>query len=226
MSDALPYDINALTGAAARVMLAPYTETIPDNPVDIFDQVSPYVVNGTWFNVGATSGPVQTGRNLAVAGYTIEQSQTVLLEEPTEVTYTLQVPIAELSPEMLKIINDSAADVDAVAAITGAGASGAGSKTHFGNIFDLTHYRVAFVVRRSKSQGLVTEPGGRTRGRFFTFVGYDATITAENVQSSFGKGQLASATITFKLYPDSTVTEEGAEHGFYFDENAGTLVGA
>lgn len=223
MSDILPYDINNLTGAAARVMLAPIDTDLPDVPADIFDQVSPYAPAGgtgaDWFNAGATSGPLQVGRNMTLAGFTIEQSQTVLLEEPTEITYTVQVPFAELSPTVLQIINNSA-DPEDVTATTGASA---GVKTSFGNIFDLTHYRIAFIVRKSKSQGNVVEPGGRIRGRFFTYVGYDCSLTAENVQTNFGKGQLAAATVTFKLYPDSEVTDEGMEHGFAFDETAGTI---
>lgn len=218
MSAHLPYTLDNLSGAAARCLLAPDTETLPDTPIDIYDQSTPYAPNGTWFDVGATSGPCQIGRQLAVAGYTIEQSQTVLLEEPTEITYTVQVPFAELSPEVLQIINDSGA-IDTVA---GGVLAGAGKRTPFGNIFDLTHYRIALVVRKSKKQGLVVEPT-LSRGRFLTFVGYDATLTAENVQTNLGKGQLASATVTFKLYPDTAVTAEGEEHGFWFDEDAGTL---
>ncbi len=224
MSDFLPYDIDQLTGAAARVLLAPIGTTLPAKPADIYDQTAPYAPAGgtgaAWFNVGATSGPLQVGRNMALAGFNIEQSQTVLLEEPTEITYTVQVPIAELSPTMLQIINDSASPTG-VAGTTG---SGTGTKTPFGNVFDLTHYRIAFVVRKSKTQGEVIEgAGGKHRGRFVTYVGYDCSLTAENVQTNFGKGQLASATVTFKLYPDSGVTTEGEEHGFFFHEDAQTL---
>jgi hypothetical protein len=157
-----------------------------------------------------------------VAGYTIEQSQTPLLEEPTEVQYTVQIPFAELSPKVLQILNEAPRTTAEVAA-TG---RSSGVKTPFGNIYDLSHYRVAFVVRRTKAQGEVIEGAGgsaKHRGRFLVYVGYDCTISGENVQTNFGKGQLSQAAVTFRLYPDSAVTAEGEEHGFFFDEDAGTI---
>lgn len=216
MSDALPYTLENLAGAAVRPMLAPITATLPVKASDVYDQKSPYDANGDWFNVGATSGPAQVSRNIVLAGYTIEQSQTVLLEEPTEVVYTVQIPFAELSPQTLRILNESPSST----AVAAGAADGAGVKTPFGNIFDLSHYRIALITRRVKKQGIVTETvGGRTRGRFLTYVGYDCTLQGENISTSFGKGQLSSAAITFKLYPDVAVTTEGEEHGFWFDEN-------
>lgn len=225
MSAALPYTLDNLSGAAARILLAPDTETLPDGPADVTLQVSPYTAQGDWFDVGATSGPCQIGRQLTVAGYSIEQSQTVLLEEPTDVTYTVQVPFAELRPEVLQLINNSGAieTVTGVTGVTGTNAQGAGKRTPFGNMFDLNHFRIAVIVRKSKKQGLVTEPGSITRGRYLTFIGYDCTISAENVQTNMGKGQLASAAVTFKLYPDDDVVTEGEEHGYWFDEDPGTI---
>lgn len=222
MSNALPYTLDNLAGAAARCLIAPGSAPLPVKLSDIFGQKDPYAPVAPWFDVGATGGPLQVGRNITVAGYTIEQSQTPLLEEPTEVQYTVQVPFAELRPEIIKLINESPASDATLATAT----DGSGVKTPFGNIFDLTHYRIAFVVRRVKKQGVVNEaapPAGLQRGRFLVYVGYDCTMQGENVQSSFGKGQLSQAPVTFRLYPDDTVTTEGEEHGFWFDEDAQTL---
>lgn len=221
MSDALPYDINQLAGAAARVVIAPASADLPAALSDIFDQKSPYGVVAPWWNVGATSGPLAVGRNITLAGYTIEQAQGTLLEEPTEVQYTVQVPFAEIRPDIIKLIHESpsADHIDATAT------DGSGTKVPFGTVADLTHYRIAFIVRRTKKQGVVTEGvGGKERGRFLVYCGYDCTMQGENVSQSFGKGALASAPITFRLYPDSTISEEGTEHGFWFDEDGAQVL--
>lgn len=221
MSDALPFTLENLAGAAARCLIAPGDVDLPAKLSDIFDQRKPYAPVAPWFEVGASAGPLQVGRNITVAGYTIEQSQTPLLEEPTEVQYTVQVPFAELRPQIVKIINESPSSAATAATAT----DGSGVKTPFGNIFDLTHYRIAFVVRRVKKQGEVIEAvAGLKRGRFLVYCGYDCTMQGENVQTSFGKGQLSQAAVTFRLYPDSEITDEGEEHGFWFDEDAQTLV--
>ncbi len=220
MASNLPFEIDNLSGAAARVLLAPITAPRPTKSSEIYDLTSPYAVNTPWFDVGATAGPLQVSRNITVAGYTIEQSQTPLLEEPTEVTYSVQVPFAELSPKVLQILNEGVTEL-----VTSPPAgSAAGTKTHFGNIYDLTHFRIAFVVRKTKAQGEVIEPGGKKRGRYLTYVGYDCSMTGENVQTSFGKGQLSQAPVTFKLYPQDDIAAEGTEHGYYFDEDAQTVL--
>jgi hypothetical protein len=220
MSNALPYTLDNLAGAAARCLIAPASAPLPAKLSDVFLQKDPYTPVSPWFDVGATAGPLQVGRNITVAGYTIEQSQTPLLEEPTEVQYTVQVPFAELRPEIVKLVNESPSST----AAAGTATDGSGVKTPFGNIFDLTHYRIAFVVRRVKKQGQVLEGvAGLARGRFLVYCGYDCTMQGENVQTSFGKGQLSQAAVTFRLYPDDTVTTEGEEHGFWFDEDAQTL---
>ncbi len=222
MSDLLPYTLENLSGAATRVLLAPQDST-PPLPADlaaIFAQSAPYAAVAPWFNVGATAGPTVVGRNLATAGYNIEQSLTVLLEEPTEITYTVAVPFAELSPQTLKLFGGGTAE--AVAAAVGKSAA---QKMTVGNIFDLNHFRIAMVSRRQKAQGIVQEgvAGPVKRGRFLAFVGYDCALSAENSTMSFAKGTLASLTMTFKLYPDPTQTVEGEEHGYWLDETAGVL---
>lgn len=224
MSDALPFTLENLAGAAARPLLAPATAPLPAKLSDITAQRRPYAATTPWFDVGATGGPLQVSRNITVAGYTIQQSQTPLLEEPTEVTYTVQIPFAELRPETIQIINQSNRVIAAVASAT----DGSGKKIPFGNITDLAHYRVAFLVRRVRAQGVVDEGGGVTRGRYLAYVGYDCTITGENVQTNFGRGELSQAPVTFRLYPDptGTVTAEGEEHGFFFDEDDQIMIAA
>lgn len=221
MSDELPFSLENLAGAAIRALILPTdtpSTTVPAIPSDIFAQVSPYAPAGSWIEVGATSGPAQVGRNITLGGLTIEQSQTVVLKEPTEVAYTVQIPFAELRPEIIQLGYEGA--IETVAAGTG---HSAGTKVGFGAVEELSHYRVAFVVKRKKVQGVVQEgASGRKRGRYLVYVAHDCTISQENVQTSFAKGALSSMAVTFELNP-ITGQPQGEEHGFWFDEHAGTI---
>jgi hypothetical protein len=227
MSDLLPYTLNNLSGAACRVLIAPQAEAppLPKKLSDICDQqeATKYKPVGPWFDVGATAGPTTTGRNLVTAGYNIEQSLTPLLEEPTEITYNVSVPFAELTGAVLTVLYQGIAESIAEIKVAEHTTDLAAHITKFGNIFTLEHYRVAFILRRNIAQGVVKEKAGNTRGRFLGFVGYDCSATAENTTASFAKGTLATMTMNFKLYPDQTVTAEGTEFGFWLDEQAGTF---
>jgi hypothetical protein len=132
----------------------------------------------------------------------------------------VQIPFAETSPAVQAIINQSAAG----AAVAAGAADGSGIKTKFGSIDDLAPYRVAFMTRRRKAQGLVTETTtSKVRGRHLTFVGYNCSITGETVTQGFARGELAQSPVTFKLYPDTSITVAGEEYGFWFDEDAQTI---
>lgn len=223
MSDVLPYSLENLAGAAIRPILLPITgdpsDDLWERIDDIFDQVAPYaVVSEDAFNVGATAGPAQVSRNLTTAGYTIEQTQDTVLEEPQTITYTVQIPMAELRPEILQVLHQGT--TEEIAAAVGRSAA---TKVNFGTITDLSHYRVALVTRRKKIQGTVREGvAGPFRGRWLVYVGYDCTVSAENVQTSLGRGQLAQAPVTFKLNPIDD-QPEGEEHGYWIDEHSGVL---
>jgi hypothetical protein len=229
MSELLPYTLDNLAGAACRVLLAPMDETppLPEAASSIFAQqeAEEYKPVSPWFDVGATAGPTTTSRDLKTQGYTIEQSLTPLLEEPTEIGYTVSVPFAELTGAVLAVLYQGTS--------VSATAKENEGKTHlidlaanitkFGNVFNLEHYRIAFVLRRNISQGIVKEEAGKKRGRFLTFVGYDCSATTENTTASFAKGTLATMTMNFKLYPSSEVTTEGEEFGMWISESAGTF---
>lgn len=228
MSELLPFNIDNLAGAACRVLLAPKDEepVLPKKGSDIFVQqeAGEYKSVSPWIDVGATAGPTTTSRNLTTAGYTIEQAQTPLLEEPTEIAYTVSVPFAELTGAVLAILYQGTPEEKAAVEVSSHTTDLAAAITKFGNIFTLEHYRIAFVLRRNIAQGIVKEKAGPKRGRFLTFVGYDCSATAENTTASFAKGTLATMTMNFKLYPDAAVTTEGEEFGFWIDEKAGTFV--
>lgn len=220
MANHLPYTLEELFGGAVRPVFAPITEPVPANIGDMADLITPYALQGAWLGLGATTGPAVYGRNLSTSGFAIQQESSAVLEVPNETIRTIALPLGEIRKEVLEIIEES----------PGSGATTAGvglsvqDKTPVGSINDLTQYRVAFIGRRQKSQGEVLEgAGGIHRGRFLAFAAYRAQIEAENVQMSFDRTALASATVTFKLFPDPTITAEGEEHGIWLSERAGTI---
>lgn len=223
---AFPYDVNNLLGGSVRVLLQDFDDATPapDNPVDIFGQRSPYAAKTDWTDIGATKEAFQYGRSIDVGGYQIQQVQGNIIEEITNVARTVQVSVAEISPEGLAIIEQQP-DIDDVAAVNAAAAAGSSAwkALGFGTISDLRRYRVAFVARRSQASGLVHEGvGDAGRGRFVVGVGYNVAVSADNVQLGLAKGELAAATLTFAFFPDPDGVE-GKEYGTWFFEEAGTI---
>lgn len=214
----LKYDEDNLIGAGARVLYAPFSTTIPTYPSDIFDGTSPYAAVTGWQDFGATSAAPQISRNLTTAGFNIQQSTSVLLEEPTEIVRTLTVPIAEFAPAILAVLEESS-----VSTFASAAGRAAGSKVPFGNIFSLSSFRLALAVQKSKQQSIVTEGGTLERGPFVTWVAYKASLVGNDIQTSIARGELASFNVQFKLYPDPTQTTEGEEMGFWAVETGTTI---
>jgi hypothetical protein len=195
-------------------MFAPITEPLPDEFADIIDVIPPYEANGGWQEFGATAGPWTVARNITTASYNIQQTTTAVLERITEVVRAVTVNVAEIRPDILRMIEEGVA-VDST--VGGVGRT----KVTFGNIEDLTQYRMAFFGRRSKAQGVVDE-GATERGRIWCYVAYRANLQAENVSFGFAEGDLANANVTFRLYPEAG-QPAGEEHGFWLAEDAGTI---
>lgn len=218
---AFPYDLNELLGGVVRVVLQPYDDAaIPDSPIDIFDQVAPYETNGDFADLGATTDDFTYGRALEVSGYEIQQVQGNVFEEVADSTRTVSVPMAQIGPAGLKIIEQQADDPELIAAALGSSAYDA---VDIGTISDLQRYTIAFVARRNIGSGEVVEGvAGPKRGRFVVGVGYNVAVTADNVEMGIGKGTLASAQITFKFFPESSKVQ-GKEFGRWFFERAGEI---
>ena len=219
-----PYSINELADGPIRCLFAPIAAALPDDMGDIIAQKDPYAPQGTvpnkWVDFGATAGPFQANRNIATASYNIQQTTTAVRERVSEVTRSAVVNVAEIRPDIMRMIEEGPGNT-VVAGATGVGAH---TKVPFGNIEDLTQYRMAFIGRRGKDQGTVTEPapGSKVRGRLFGYVAYRCQLQADNFQLGFAEGDLASANVTFRLNPEPG-QPEGAEHGYWVFEDAGTL---
>lgn len=220
MADVLKYNGANLLKAPARVLYAPFATTIPTYPSDIFDGTDPYAVKTGWVDFGATSGPPVISRTFTTSGIVIEQSDTSLYDEVTEMTRTLQIPIAEFSPANLAVLEESTA-----ATYASGTKRGSGTTVPFGSIDSLSSFRLAVVGMRSKQQGTVTETvGPKTRGSFVVWTAYKASLTGDSLAASLGRNETSNLSVSFKLYPDPTVTTTNGTFGRWLIEDSGISV--
>lgn len=217
---AFPFNQNNLQGGATRILYAPITQAVPTVLTSVILSSTPYTAATGWVDVGATSVPMTYDQALTVAGYKIEQETTNLLEEPTEFVRTIKLGMAELHPANLQIV-ENAPTVTAVVAGIAASGLNASTTVGVGTVTDLTVYRVAFIAQKSLQQGAVVE-ATKSRGRFEVFFAYRASLTTNTASISYGKGSLAHAPLTLKLFPESG-QPSGQDYGKWIDESAGTL---
>lgn len=217
-SGAFPYDIENLLGGAVRILYAPLSTAVPSGIHSVISMVSPYTAQTGWTDLGATKESFTYTRGFATQGWEIQQQAGNVVEEITDITRSIALSIADLHAERLKMI-ENAPNVSTIAAASGRGAQ---KKIPFGSFASLQRYRWAFISRRSIQSGIVTEPGGATRGRFFMGCAYTSQISADDVSLEQGKGDLTAAGVTWTLFPDGTQAD-GEEYGAWFPEEAGAI---
>jgi hypothetical protein len=211
-------DITDLVSGAVRVLAAPITESVPDGIEDVMLMESPYTLQGDWFDLGATTGPTTTSRGIESQGLSIEQRQGNVIEDVTDVSRGISLPLAGISPENLQIFENASA-IGTIAAASGVSAQ---KVIKFGSFSEATEYRVMLIGKRPKKAGLVNESGSEVRGRLVARALYRVSLTADESSLSFGKGSLASADVSFKAFPEPGEDADEA-HGAWFLEDAGTI---
>jgi hypothetical protein len=219
VTGAFPYDIDNLLGGAVRILYADPTvvTAVPSDISQVIDMVAPYTPKTNWKDFGATKESFTYSRGFDTSGWEIQQVAGSILEEVSDITRTVQLSMAEVTQETMKIFDQGVAGTVAAAA-----GKSAQKVVKFGSFKTPDKVRVAFVSRRHTGSGLVTEPGGTTRGRFVMGVGYSCALTADSIDMEQNKGDLTAVGLTFRLFPESGQTV-GQEHGAWFLEDAGTI---
>lgn len=213
-----PYDIGNLLGGVVRILFAPLTTAIPVDISSVIDMVYPYAPKSTWVEVGATKESFSHEGGFDESGQEIQQTPDTVLDEITSVTRTITVSFAELNPQNLQMI-EGAPNIATIAAAAGKSAQ---KKVAFGSFSARKNYRWAWISRRSIDSGVVVEPGGKERGRFFMGAGYRGKLAADSHTFEQNKGDLTAVGVSWKLSPEPG-EDEGEEHGAYLDEQAGTI---
>ena len=216
-----PWEIANLVSGPVRVVIAPIAaDSTPAVPVKIQDTVGmvhPYTVVTPYRNFGATVGSPGYSRGIETEGWTINEEDGSIMEEVSDTPRSFTVPMVELSAENLMLL-ENASEIETVAAAANTGAQ---KTIGMDSIDELTEYRIAFIGRRKKRSGLVTEPGGRTRGRLIGALCNRCTLAAEEASLQFEKGSPVAGDITFNLFPEPGLTEE--VYGRWALEDAGTI---
>lgn len=220
MSVLFPNTVANLLDGPVRAIWAPITEPIPDDISDMIDMESPYSLQGTWTDFGATTDTSSYTRDLTEDQYTIEQETSAVLSKVTETNRKFTLPVAEITPENMQMIEEGG-QIGTIASGSGKGAQ---KKVGFGTIPSLTRYRIAFIAQRDPGfGGIVTESDSSTRGPFVAVVGYQASISADSSGLDIKKGALSARPINFQLYPDPTIGEARDNAGCFLFEDPGTI---
>lgn len=220
-----PYDLSKLLSGPCRVLRGdPSSLSIPADLLDIMavEKADSYAAARGWTDFGATTEGTAYGRQIETSGYEIENTSGSVAESVTDVVRQVSVTMGEIEENALQILEQAPA-VDDVA-----GNADRRPEKHvkFGSIDSLSRYRIAFLGRRPVGVGAdVIEQDGTVRGAFVCGVLYTSSITADQAAIQLAKGQLASAPLTFKAFPEDG-EEQGEETGLWIVEEPGEIGGS
>lgn len=208
-----PYNSANLVVGAWRCLLAPISEPVPEDLSDIVSLSTPYAGQGTWFDAGASKSASSYTRGIDSEGIEIQQETGTIFDEITDTNRSFQLSIAEFTPELVQIIENSPDPEDV----------GSMKKLPLTSITDLEIYRLAAIGVRKKQSGVVNESGGVNRGRLIGVVLNRVTLTADDTDAEFEKGALTEMQVGFTAYPDPDVDAEDGDWGGWFFEEPGTV---
>lgn len=220
-----PYDIaNLLAGGVSIIYGKPSgtgSAPVPTRIEDVILPNAPYTLSAGWSWLGATKESFSYSRNFETEGLEIQQVAGAILEETTDIARSITVSQAEFNPFGFQLMENA----PSVATIAAAANKSAQKKIAFGNFSSPERYRFAFLSRRPRASGIVTEVGGKTRGRFVMGVAYQAQMQADEIEMEQGKGELTAVELAFSLFNETDVAQpEGQEAGAWLLEDAGTIL--
>lgn len=219
-----PYDITKLAVGPIRVLYAPVSVAVPVKLQDIIDLTSPYAAAGEWVDFGAA--PEGEGssysRGFETEEIGIEQTTSAVFTEITDVNRSFTIPIAEIDPTNIKVVEGTDVASEAVEAAKDTSAQ---TVVPLGTVAELPEYRVALIARRPKKSGIVKEPGESAleRGRLVAVVLDRCTLAADDSEIEGSRGSLLSAPITFEAFPETEQEDPEKQHGRWIFEAAGTI---
>jgi hypothetical protein len=226
MNNQHPYDLKDLLSGSPRVVVAPITVDVPEDPTDILQTIAPYTLKPGWRNIGAAKESTTLSTDEESEELRIQNETGAVIEEITETNRTLEISIASLNVANLQLIEEtSQAEIIAASA---AGAPDATKKRSWtrvpvGSYQDHAPMRIAFIARRSRQVATVTEPGGATRGPWVMYAGFRATLAAEERSMEMEQGELTHVPVTLRFFPEPD-RPEGEEYADWLIEDPGVIV--
>lgn len=217
-----PYDLSELLAGPCRALWAlPSVTDIPENLLDIFavEKTDAYAPAEGWTDFGALVEGAAYNRSIETSGFEIENTTGNVAESVTDVVRGVSLNRGQLTAETLQDF-EQASTVDDVAK-----AAGRRPEKHvkFGSIESLGRRRIAIVARRPVGVGAdVIEQDGTVRGAIVCGVLYTCGLSGDSSAISMAKGQLASAPLTLKAFPEGG-QPQGQETGRWIEETPGEI---
>lgn len=220
----VPFDPATALAGPARTVYAPISEAVPTDLYDIVPGVNTggeYATVGNWEDFGLAADAPTYNHSRETEGLEYEQSQGVLFEQISEIARTFTAQVAGISPENIKIVENTSSAIETIAASANQAAQ---KKVPFGLYSSLTAYRVAMIAFRPDGSATVTEPDGTTRPPAVALVLPRVVLGAEDSEFSVGAGEPVNAPISFNVINEDTLPS-GEEQGFWVFEEPGTILG-
>lgn len=230
----LKYSLTDLVGSAPRVLAAPSsTFTVPVASgvpsiklQDIIEVVGPdYDPQTNWIDLGGAreGSGASYSRGLEEEEWKLEQTTGAVATDITDVPRTITANLSEYSVANVKNFIENAPATRSIAAVAGAGTTGAAPQTgiDFGGFETLDSWVVAIIGQGRKGVGAdITEAGNANfvRGPFKAIVLFNATLSAEEAEVEVSRGQPAVSAVQFRSFPLSTVTDSTRDRGTWLME--------
>lgn len=218
----VPFDPTGALAGPARTLYAPISAAVPDDLWDIVPPVSTageYPPQGDWVDFGLAADAPTYSHSRETSGLEYQQPHGVLFESLSNVARTFTAQIAEISPENMKIVENTQAAIEDIVAAAGKSAQ---KKLPFGTYSSLTPYRIAMVAFRPDGSTVVEEPDGSVRPAAVGLILPRVVLGAEDTEFSFGSGDPVNAPITFNIISEPTLTD-GEDMGYWVFEQEGTI---
>lgn len=210
-----------LASGPARFVRAPISQASPGNGIySVIGGVPPYDPIGTHIDFGSTIDEVEVERDMDADEFRTAQSTLVKFQKINELNRTIKVNVAEISPENLRVIEES----PPIETITAGPNRGSQRVVPIGNIESLTRYRMAVIFQHPAELAPVTMPSGEIRGAFIMYYGLSVSLAADDASIEIGPEDLAAVEVTFALFGDPLVTDpKKSQGGWYFEDFPQTI---
>lgn len=227
------YSLTDLVGSAPRVLIAPSSVAVPvasGAPTigieDIIDVVGPdYEPKTGWIDLGGAreGSGASYSRGLEEEEWRLEQTTGAVATDITDVPRTITANISEFSPTNVRNLIENAPAERAIAGTAAAGVAGNAPQTavDFGTFTELERWRVAIIGQGRAGVGAdITETGNgdHVRGPFKAIVLFSASLAAEEAEVEVSRGQPAVSAVTFRAFPESTITDTERDRGTWLHE--------
>lgn len=182
---------------AARLLIAPITQTAPVKISDVIALASASGVNlydaaSGWTDLGATKTGIQITINNAEESFDVDQIMGDISSAPTSWECSVGTQLAEMTPEKMQVAWEGSAISEV--AVTDS-PTGKEQEIGFGQPVSYTQRRLAVVFQR---------PNGKIRGYFFWKV---QRMPQESSITHAKTGEQVSIPVRFRVLADSTVTD-------------------